>query len=213
MNLVTSRAKCVSLAIKHGVRIGAHPSYPDLQGFGRRVMDMTFKQLHNAVLYQVSAVRGVVLALGGQLKHVKPHGALYNYSATDEQTCEAIYSATNKIDPNLKIVGLPSTAHEEVASRLGLPFLREGFGDRRYNAQGLLVSRKEAGSVLNVPQEVSAQIINMVIDKSVTAMSDARNVALEVDTICIHGDNPGSVEILRHLHQELPNHGIKIGRS
>ncbi len=201
--------RTINLALENGVKIGAHPSYPDLQGFGRRVMEMGLDEVYNSVLYQVSALKGMVEALGGTLHHVKPHGALYNHSSQNMELTEAIFSSVKQIDPHLRVYGLPNSSHQIAAINLGLPFVAEGFGDRKYAENGHLVSRKIEGSVLHDSKDVFEQIHSMVTKQEIS-LQNGSSLQLKVDTICIHGDNPNSISILKYLKEELPRHGIFI---
>ncbi len=199
----------IQQALERNVKIGAHPSYPDLQGFGRRQMFMKPEELRTAMLYQVSALKGMVEAYGGRLSHVKPHGALYNHSAGDIEVAKIICGAIHQIDPDLAYMGMPNSCHQEAAKQLDHPFRREGFGDRKYNDDGMLVSRTIRGSVLDSPEDVAAQIIRMVIDQEVETATN-KKIKMEVDTICIHGDNPEALQILAHLLREFAKNHIEI---
>ena len=196
-------------ALLNNVKVGAHPSYPDLQGFGRRVIEMNADEIYSFVLYQICAVKGITEALGGTLNHVKPHGALYNYSANYAEVAEAIYKAIKRADPRLKVYGLPGSIHEVTARDTDLEFIPEGFGDRMYNSDGTLVPRSFRRAVLTIPKEVCEQVGNMVTNKKVIT-ENGDNVSLKIKTICIHGDNENSISILRELNKYLDNSGIRV---
>ncbi|NQW26783.1 MAG: LamB/YcsF family protein [Flammeovirgaceae bacterium] len=197
-------------AMRQGVRMGAHPSYPDLQGFGRRSMQFSSQEMVAFVLYQVAALKGMVQAYGGELAHVKPHGALYNDAACDEKIAASIYEAVTSIDHKLRIFGLPNSAHEYVSNKMGLQFVPEGFADRRYDHGGQLVSRDIAGSVLSDPKEVIDQVLRLIRREPIITSSHTQ-IQLEVETICFHGDHSNSLEILSRVIMAVSAEGYNIG--
>ncbi len=201
--------KSIVLAIKNHVAIGAHPSFPDLQGFGRREMDMSMEELESSVLYQVGAVKSIAEANGGKIFHVKPHGALYNKSAREMDYAMAITRAVKRIDKDICLTGQPNSCHHEAAKKNGISFRAEGFGDRRYHENGQLVSRKVAGSVLNSPEEIYHQIEQLTLNNS-TSTIEGVDLALSVDTICLHGDNPDLVDVLEYLVENLLKNNLEV---
>lgn len=188
--------KTIKSALKYNVKIGAHPSYPDLAGFGRRKMDMNDEELKAVLKYQIAAIKGMVESEGGQLEYVKPHGALYNASASDVNECQMIVEAVKEIDSNLALMGLANSRVKKEANANGLDFIAEAFADRRYLPSGQLMSRKQKGSVITKPEEAFEQVKSLVMNQSVTA-DGGNHIAIKADSICIHGDNPSAVETLK----------------
>jgi UPF0271 protein len=199
----------VKLALAHNVTPGAHPGYPDLVGFGRRELKATPIEIENFVLYQIGALSAFAKANHSRLAHVKPHGALYNTAAKDIEIARAIGRAILRFDPSLVYVGLANSAMIQAARELGLPFAREGFCDRAYEADGSLRSRRLAGAVHSDPAQAAAQALKLAREHSVTTFT-GEIITLEVDTLCIHGDNPNAVEIARAVRETLVRHGIQI---
>ena len=193
-------------AVKHGVQIGAHPSYPDLAGFGRRYMQLEKKELKAVLKYQIAAVKGLVESHGGQLKYVKPHGALYNRAAKDEMEAHTIIEALREIDDTLVLMGLAGTA--AVSEKERVKFIAEAFADRKYEKDGSLMPRSKAGSVIHDPALATNQVLSIVMDKCVYA-EDGTAVPVHAQSICIHGDNPNVVDILKKIDMELKNRGIE----
>ncbi len=199
----------IRLAHQHGVAIGAHPSFPDLQGFGRRMMHVGAQELEDIVLYQVAAVAGVAAAEGLRLQHVKAHGALYNAAARDAATARAVCAAVYSFDRSLIVVCPPDSALAAAAAAAGLPIAAEGFADRAYHADGSLVSRDAPGAVLTDPDAVSARAVRLVRDRRVTAL-DGSDVSIAVDTVCLHGDTPGAPAIARRVRDALREAGVTL---
>lgn len=202
-------ARTVRLAVQHAVALGAHPGFPDLVGFGRRTLDATPVEIENDILYQIGALAAFARAEGTTLAHVKPHGALYNLAATRLPIARAIARAVARFDANLILIGQPSSAMENAAREFGLPFAREGFADRVYNRDGTLRSRREPGALIDDPHRAAEQALQMVRTQSVTT-PEGDTIALPVDTLCIHGDSPGAVEIVRTVRELLLKNGIVI---
>ncbi|CAG0947005.1 5-oxoprolinase subunit A [Anaerolineae bacterium] len=198
-------ARTVCLAIQHGVVLGAHPGFHDLVGFGRRNLDVTPDEIESDVLYQIGA-----LSAFAKLTHVKAHGALYNLAATNAPIAQAIARAVARFDKNLVLVGLAnSTAMADAACEYGLRFAREGFCDRAYNRDGTLRSRREPGALIHDPERAAAQALQMVRDQTVTTLA-GETIPLAVDTLCVHGDTPKAVEILRAVREMFDRHDVKI---
>ena len=195
-------------AVKHGVQIGAHPSYPDLAGFGRRYMQLEKKELKAVLKYQIAAVKGLVESHGGQLKYVKPHGALYNRAAKDEMEAHTIIEALREIDDTLVLMGLAGSVTAAVSEKERVKFIAEAFADRKYEKDGSLMPRSKAGSVIHDPALATNQVLSIVMDKCVYA-EDGTAVPVHAQSICIHGDNPNVVDILKKIDMELKNRGIE----
>ncbi|HLT59239.1 MAG: LamB/YcsF family protein [Limnochordales bacterium] len=202
-------AATVRLAAAKGVGIGAHPSYPDLQGFGRRYMDMAPEDVRDFVTYQVGALQAFARACGARVEHVKAHGALYNRAADDEATARAIVEGALQADPDLVIVVLAGSRLEQVARAMGARVACEAFADRGYDARGRLVSRREPGAVIHDPDAVAERVWTMLREGRVRTVT-GQWVPVRADTICVHGDSPGAVDILRRLRQHLLDQGVQL---
>jgi 5-oxoprolinase (ATP-hydrolysing) subunit A len=195
--------KTVKLAIEKGVAIGAHPSYPDLQGFGRRKMDLSPAEIEALVLYQIGALAAFARANGTKLTHVKAHGMLYNVAAEETEVATAIAKAILRYDENLIMVVLAtSPLMIEAAQKVGLRVAREAFADRAYNPDGTLMSRKLPGSLIADPAKAAAQVVRLVKDGEIVA-HDGAVLKLEADTVCVHGDGSHALEIARSLRERL----------
>jgi len=201
----------VEMAIARGVAVGAHPGYPDLQGFGRRVLSMGAKELEATILYQLGALTGFVAAAGGRLTHVKPHGALYNTAARDPKVARAIARAIISFDPRLIVVTLPDSALAGAASSEGLSVAAEGFADRAYRKDAALVPRGHPGAVIHDPAEAAARAVQMVTEGTVKAIT-GETIDLRIDTLCVHGDTPNAPAIARSLRRALEAAGVAIAR-
>ncbi|GLW07948.1 UPF0271 protein [Microtetraspora sp. NBRC 13810] len=205
---LTIRRTCAA-AVDRGVRIGAQVSYRDLAGFGRREMEVDPEELSSEVLYQLAAVDGIARAMGGRVSYVKPHGALYNRVCRDAGQAEAVVSAVAAYDRSLPILTLPGSAVHEVAARQGVATVTECFADRAYTPRGTLVPRREPGSVLHDPAEVTARAVTMAVDHTVTA-SDGSAIPVEARSICVHGDTPGAVGLARRVRDSLTAAGVSL---
>ncbi len=199
----------IRLAKKHHVAIGAHPGYPDLAGFGRRTMHMSPDELYASMLYQVGALKSMAEALGTTLHHVKPHGALYNDAAKNEDIASAMINAVKDIDNSLLFVGLAQSVMLHAAEKAGLRTLHEFFADRSYNDDGSLVSRQLPGAVIHDTETVLHRVIGMIRTNTVQTMS-GKTIPITAHTICIHGDNPHAPEFARMLHERLTAENIRI---
>jgi len=202
-------ARTVRLAAQNKVAVGAHPGYPDLQGFGRREMALSPDELEAFLLYQMGALAGFARAAGVPLVHVKPHGALYNTVARDARLAEAVARAVLAFDPHLIVVTLHGCALEQAARALGLRVAREGFADRAYRAEGALVPRSEPGAVIHDPAQAAERAVRMIARGEVETI-DKRIIPLRVDTLCIHGDTPGAARIAADLRATLEAAGVQI---
>jgi 5-oxoprolinase (ATP-hydrolysing) subunit A len=204
--------RTVQLAASRGVAIGAHPGYPDLQGFGRRRLQCTGREVRAYVMYQVGALMAFCTANGVTMAHVKPHGSLYNTAASDEETALAVAEGIAALNPSLLSVGLAGPRGELVVragKEFGLRVIREAFPDRAYAADGDLVPRNVPGAVLSDPQEVAQRALMMARDHRVLAL-DGTMVELHADTLCVHGDNPAAVDLVRSIRSLLQAEGISI---
>jgi len=201
--------RTVRLAHRHGVGIGAHPGFPDLQGFGRRTMGLTPEEAGAFVLYQIGALAAFARAVGAELVHVKPHGALYNLAAQDRSLAEAIARAVARFSPHLILVGLANSRLIEAGLETGLPVAREAFADRAYEADGSLRSRRLPGAVLEDPAQAARQAVRIARDGVVVAYS-GEEVAIQADTICLHGDSPTALDNARQVRQALVESGVEV---
>jgi UPF0271 protein len=206
---VTLRAT-IALAGRHGVAVGAHPCYPDLNGFGRRAMDLSAGEIEDLVLYQLGAAYAFARAAGVEMQHVKPHGALYNRAAQDLPAAEAIARAIATFDRRLILVGLAGSALVEAGRQAGLPVASEAFADRVYEPGGTLRSRTRPGAVLGSTDDVVRQAIAIATEGRVRSV-DGDDVSLKADTICLHGDTPGAVAHARAVRAGLERAGVRIG--
>jgi len=195
----------IRLAKQYGVVVGAHPGWLDLQGFGRREMSFTPDETEAFVLYQIGALAAFAKAEGMELRHVKPHGALYNQAAKDEALAQAIARAVKSFDRNLIFVGLAGSAMIHAGLELDLRVANEGFPDRRYNLDGTLVSRKQANAIIESPEEVAAHAVSLAKDGI-----DFAGKRVRVDTLCLHGDNPKAVENAKLVREALSKNGIEV---
>ena len=202
--------KTVELALAHGVAIGSHPSLPDLMGFGRRVMDITPTELKDYICYQTGALREFVRAGGGELQHMKPHGILYNMmepnAALAAAAGQAVLESGNK---DLILVALAGGKCDTACREQGIRVASEGFADRAYNADGTLVSRRLAGSLIEDPERAAAQAVRMAIEGKVRTIDDI-DIELRVQTICCHGDTPGAARIVRAVRSGLERAGCRL---
>jgi 5-oxoprolinase (ATP-hydrolysing) subunit A len=199
----------IRLAKAQGVGIGAHPGFPDLVGFGRRELNVTPKEAEDFVLYQVAAVAGVAAAEGARLQHVKPHGALFNMAVRNRELSDAIARGIAAFDRSLILFGLPGSEILAAGRTAGLRVAAEIFADRAYEPDGQLVSRRKAGAVIHDPDVVVARAVKMVKDRGVTAV-DGSFVRLEADTICVHGDTPGSDQLAAKLRAGFEAAGVTV---
>lgn len=201
--------RTVDLARRSGTGVGAHVSFPDLAGFGRREMNATPAEVENDTIYQLGAIYGFCRAAGVPLRHIKPHGALYNMAQKDRPLADAIVRAVAAFDRNLLVFAQPGSALEAAAEAAGLTAVSEVFADRAYNADGTLASRKLPGAVIDDPDQAAARAVRMVTHGSVTAI-DGTEVPLRAATICVHGDTPGAVELIRRIRDGLAAAGVTV---
>ena len=201
--------RTVVLALERGVRVGAHPGYPDREHFGRTEMQLAPNELRSIVLYQLGALDALVRARGATLAHVKAHGALYNSAARERALARTFAQAVREFRADITIVGLAGSVQLEEARAAGLPAAGEAFADRRYLPDGSLMPRAKPGSVLHNPAEAAEQALRIVQDGSVIA-SDGSRLAVEAQTLCLHGDTPGADRIAGAVRQALERAGVKI---
>lgn len=194
-------------AAANGVAIGAHPSYPDLAGFGRRDMEVPADQLHADVLYQVSALAGLAAHAGAAVRYVKPHGALYNRIAVDLEVAEVIAEVARGI--GLPVLGLPGSAIETACRHAGVRFVREAFVDRGYLADGTLAPRGLAGALITDPVEVAGRTVRMVLEGTLEAV-DGTEITVRPESLCVHGDTPGAIAIARSVRAALEAAGVEV---
>lgn len=198
-------AETVALAEKYQVALGAHPGYPDLQGFGRRQMALSSEEVRGIILYQLGALFGFTQAARVPLVHVKPHGALYNFAARDRATAEAIAGAVAAIDPDLILVGLAGSVLIEAGEQAGLQVANEGFPDRAYLLTGELMPRSQPGAVITDPEAVADNAVRLAVEGITVA-----GKKVKIDTLCLHGDNPQAVANAKHVRQRLEGEGITV---
>jgi UPF0271 protein len=201
--------RTIRSALAHGVSVGAHPGYPDLVGFGRRDLDMASDELEASLVYQVGAVAAFARAAGTPLRHVKPHGALYNLAAREPAVAATIARAVARVSGDLVLVGLAGSALLVAAADAGLASAAEAFGDRAYEADGSLRSRRLPGALLESPERAAAQALSIVRDRRVES-HDGRMIAVRADTICIHGDTPAAAELATAIRVALEGAGVTI---
>jgi 5-oxoprolinase (ATP-hydrolysing) subunit A len=201
--------RTIALAKRSGVAIGAHPGFPDLVGFGRRDIQATPEEIEDFVLYQVSAAAGMAAALGARLQHVKAHGALYNMAARSRPLADAIARAVAAFDPRLILFGLPNSELVRAGQAAGLPVAAEAFADRAYEPDGSLASRRLAGSVIHDAAVVVTRAVRIVQRQEVMATNGA-TIPIVADTLCLHGDTPGSAALARQIRVALEEAGIRV---
>lgn len=194
-------------ALQHHVKIGAHPSYPDLMGFGRRQMTMRKDELKALVKYQVAALKGMTESLGGQLTYVKPHGALYNTAASEITEATTIIQAILEIDSSLILLGLAGSVLEKAAQYSDIQFAAEAFADRTYTAEGKLMARARPNAVIHEPNRAVEQVLDIILQQKVVS-NDNTLVSIKADSLCIHGDNPAAVELLQNIDEALLKNNI-----
>ena len=201
--------RTVKSAAQRGVAIGAHVSYPDLAGFGRRDMDIAPADLTADVVYQIGALTGLATAVGAEVRYVKPHGALYNRIAVDAVQGAAVIAALKGVDPTLVLMGLAGAPILDQARAAGLTVVAEAYADRAYTPAGHLVPRREAGAVLHDASLIAARMVRLATEGVVEAI-DGSVIRIDAQSICVHGDSPGAVAIAREVRGRLEAAGIAI---
>lgn len=195
--------KTATLAIEKGVKVGAHPGYPDLQGFGRRNMNFTPQEIYDLCVYQIGAMQATVQALGGELHHVKPHGALYNAAAKHIDIAKAIAEAVKAVNAGVVLYGLTNSFLISEAQRIGLSTAAEAFADRTYQSDGSLTARTEENALIHSTDEAVEQVRRIVENQSVMCV-DGFEIPLKAETICIHGDGEYAVDFAKAIWSVAP---------
>lgn len=204
--------KTVLAASKRGLAIGAHPGYPDLQGFGRRDIKFSAEEIYDLVLYQIGALDAFVRCVDSSLHHVKPHGALYNLAAKDISIATAIASAVYDFDKNLKFVGLSGSELIRAGEKVGLQTLSEVFADRTYQDDGTLTPRTSPGAMIENEIDAARQVLRMALHQKVNSVS-GKEVTIRPDTVCIHGDTKHALMYAKAIVKELQANHVTIARS
>jgi 5-oxoprolinase (ATP-hydrolysing) subunit A len=199
----------VSLALRHGVSIGAHPGTHDFEGFGRRAMNLTKVELENLLLYQIGALDAFARSAGGQIRHIKPHGWVYNEAAINANFAQVIARTVKSLNPEWILFGAAGSQLIAAAKAARLSFAEEIFADRTYQGDGSLTSRSQPGSLITDPVQATRQCLDIVLKGKLRTASGAE-ISLHADTICIHGDNPAVLPILNCLREELSRNGFQI---
>ena len=202
-------AHTMATARDRGVGIGAHPGFPDLQGFGRRRMQMPHDSVANLVIWQFGAARGMAAALGTEVRHFKLHGALANMASEDEALARAAYAAALRVDPGVILLVLAGTAQERAARDLGARWAGEIFADRGYNADATLIARGQPGAMVHDPEVAAARMVRFVGDGAIHA-ADGTVVPAACDSICLHGDGPEALAIARAVRAALEAEGVAL---
>lgn len=204
-------AGAMALAARNGVGIGAHPGLPDLQGFGRRRMDISHQAARNLTAYQLGAAQAMARAAGGYVRHLKLHGAIANMAAEDEGLARACYEGALAVDPDIIIMVISGTAQDRAARSLNARIACEIFADRAYTEEGLLMDRRLPGSVLHDPDEMAARVLAMVQAGAIIT-AKGTHLPARIDTICLHGDGPSAVATARKLRDTLENAGVTLAQ-
>ncbi len=199
----------VTLALQHDVSVGAHPGYPDLLGFGRRYMHMTYREARDAVLYQLGSLGAFATALGTKIRHMKAHGVLYNAAAKDSELARALADAVFEYDRDIIFVALAGSLLVDAGRQAGLRVASEAFADRAYQSDGSLVPRGTPGAVIDDETLVAARVARMLKEGKVTSI-DGHELDIKPDTICVHGDTPGAVQFARAMRAALESAGIEV---
>ena len=202
----------VKMAVANGVGVGAHPGYPDLLGFGRRAMDCTMEEVRNYMVFQIGALQAFCTVHGTKLQHVKPHGALYLTAVDNEDVARAVAEAILSVDPGLIFVALAGIKGEvmrRIGREVGLRVAYEAFPDRAYTPEGALQSRRLPGAVIKDPVQVSERALRMAKEGNVVAV-DGTVVPLEAQTLCVHGDNPSAIDLVKGIRRALEEDGVSV---
>ena len=202
--------RAVGEALRNGVRIGAHPAYPDRANFGRQPgFPISHEDLQNTLMEQVTTLAEVAAEAGAEVAYVKPHGALYNDAVADAGLADVVAQTVAALDPNLALMGAPNSEMGRAAESAGLAFLPEGFIDRRYSDAGHLVSRRQSNAILDTDAERLVQMESLVRDGEVVSET-GRRIALGVATLCLHGDSPGARDTARAARARLEQLGFEV---
>jgi UPF0271 protein len=204
--------KTVSLAKQFGVAVGAHPGFPDLLGFGRRNLDATLEEIQDYVVYQTGALQAFARSQGMKLQHVKAHGSLYNMAVANPKIWEAMAEAVAKMDPEIILVVLASSNRDsllDIGRRIGIRFAFEAFPDRAYKNNGSLAPRKEKGAVIEDHELVAKRALKMALEGKVIA-TDGTEIELRAETLCVHGDNPAAVQVVKKIREVLKAADVEV---
>jgi 5-oxoprolinase (ATP-hydrolysing) subunit A len=201
--------KTIELCLQHGVAIGAHPSWPDKENFGRTEMHLSEQELYDCITEQLHIIQTIANSFNTKLRHVKPHGALYNQSAKDKTIAATIARAVRDFDSNLILFGFSGSISITEAERIGLKTAHEVFADRTYEDNGSLTHRSQPNALLEDKDEAVRQALQMILQRTVTTTS-GKNISVKADTICLHGDGKYAVEFCRRIHQQLKEQTIEI---
>lgn len=199
----------IRLAVKYGVTIGAHPSYPNPEVFGREVMDISDEMLKKVIRDQILTLIRIAREEGAYVRYVKPHGALYNKASVDRDMALLLVNIIQQIEPSVALMGLAGSVLEEEAKKGNLIFLREGFADRTYHNDGTLVSRKNPLGVIHSKEQVWEQVQSMIVEQKAISLEE-NEVPLNLHSICFHGDTPEAVELLSYVNQQLKKYKIEV---
>lgn len=202
-------AKTVELAKENRVKVGAHPGFPDLVGFGRRNMNVSSAELKSMVQYQIGALNAFCIAKGVKMNHVKPHGAMYNMAAKDVNLATSIAEGIAEVDSSLILLGLSGSQLISAAKQVGLKTAAEVFADRAYEEDGSLVARTKPGAVITNEEEVIERVIRMIKSGCVKSIT-GKEIPIQVDSICVHGDNPKALNFVKMIRERLLSENIKI---
>lgn len=204
-------AETMRRAVESDVGIGAHPGFHDLRGFGRHRVAVPRDTLANDIRYQVGAAKAIAASVGGRVRHLKLHGALSNMACEDAELARDCFAAALDVDPDIIVMGLAGTVMETVARELGCRWAGEIFADRAYEPDGRLVDRRKPGAMIDDPEEAGERVVQMVRDGAIL-VQDGPDIETRIDTICVHGDGPGAVEMARTVRNSLSNAGIELRR-
>lgn len=205
----TTMRETIRAAASRGITIGAHPSYPDIPGFGRRELGLSPEEICFHVAYQLRAMREICMAENAKLSYVKAHGALYNRAARDPSAAAAIAQAISDVDPSLAVLGLPGSEMSSAATRNRLRFFAEAFADRAYKRDGSLVPRQQPGAVIHDVQAAVERAVTLLESDSIVA-DDGTAIGIAAQSLCVHGDNPDALPLLRQLRATLERSGVRV---
>ncbi len=204
--------KTIILAKQFGVEAGAHPGFPDLMGFGRRNMDASLEEIQDYCIYQIGAIEALARSQGLRLQHVKPHGALYNMAVANSKIWQAIAEGMAKVDQKLILVVLATSKRDsllEIGKRFGIRIAFEAFPDRAYKNDGSLAPRREKGAVIHDHEVVAQRALKMALEGKVVA-TDGTEIELKAETLCVHGDNPAAVQVVRKIRETMKASGVEV---
>ena len=199
----------IRLALQHGVAIGAHPSFEDKEGFGRREMHLSSDEIYQIVLDQLKIMRKAAAEEGAKLHHVKPHGALYNMAAKDAMIADAISRAIKEIDASQVLYGLPNSASETSSAQHGLQFYREVFSDRTYTDEGHLTPRSNTNAMIETVEQSIEQVLQIILQETLQSTTGSV-ISIKADTVCIHGDGENAVAFAQLINKALSQNKITI---